>query len=107
MSNHISNSNFYLYTGFDATAADGVKALEYLNDSGITYIHMHYWSGMDEVLNWATQNFANTEYAIEDPQFPFVVYEKVLDEGYPQQVLVHGIENILSTSWADIAAFEG
>lgn len=107
MTAHVQNSNFYLYTAFDSTAANGVQAMEHLNENGIEYQHMHYWNNADGILNWAIQNFANTEYAVESPTFPFVVYEKIYSEGYPQQVLVHGIENILSAPWAELKAFEG
>lgn len=107
MTTHVQNSNFYLYTAFDSTAASGVEAMEHLNEKGIEYKHMHYWSGMDGILNWARHAFANTEYAVESPIFPFVVYEKIYSEGHTQQVLVHGIENILSAPWAELKAFEG
>jgi hypothetical protein len=100
-------TNFYLYTGFDATAAAGIQAVEHLNDCGITYTHMHYWSGMDEVLTWVTENFTNSSYAIENAEFPFVVYETIVDEERLQQVLVYGIKDILSTPWANLAAFGG
>ena len=112
MATHKANLNFYLYTGFDETAADGFQALEHLNESGIQYTHMHYFNTaqMVEVRNWAEQNFANTEYAVTSPQFPFVVYEKAFDirDTPPrQQVLVHGIDNILATLWATLESFEG
>jgi hypothetical protein len=110
MVTHKANLNFYLYTGFNETAADGVRAVNHLNDSGISYTHMHYHIDHTTVINWAKDNFANTEYAVESPQFPFVVYEKAFDirDNPPrQQVLVHGIDNILATAWAELAAFEG
>jgi hypothetical protein len=111
MATHKANLNFYLYTGFNHTALDCVHAVEHLNSSGIEYIHMHYFDlSQSDVLTWARDNFTNTEYAIESPQFPFVVYEKAFDirDNPPrQQVLVHGLESILSTSWAELAAFEG
>jgi hypothetical protein len=112
MRTHKANLNFYLYTGMNETAADSVQAITHLNESGIQYTHLHYFhnSQMTEVLTWAENSFANTEYAVASPQFPFVVYEKAYDirDNPPRdRVLVHGIDNILSTLWATLESFEG
>jgi hypothetical protein len=112
MATHKANINFYLYTAFDSTALDGFQAKQDLDASGIQYTLMHYYDA-DQVLilkNWVKTTFAETEYAVESPQFPFVVYEKAFDikDTPPRiQVLVHGLEDILATPWAELEQFEG
>jgi hypothetical protein len=111
MATHKANINFYLYTGFNESASAGVQALNHLDASGIKYNHMHYFSKTQtDVLNWVKDNFADSEYAVESPQFPFVVYEQAFDiKDTParKQVLVHGIDDILNTDWAALESFEG
>ena len=112
MATHKANINFYLYTAFDSNSLDSIQAKEYLDASGIQYTLLHYYHTpqMSEVKNWAKNTFAETEYAVESPQFPFVVYEKAFDikDTPPRiQVLVHGLEDILATPWAELEQFEG
>jgi hypothetical protein len=112
MATHKANLNFYLYVGFDSNAADSFQAKEHLDASGIQYTLMHYYdtNQMAEVREWAKNSFASTEYAVNSPQFPFVVYEKAFDirDTPPRiQVLVHGLEDILATPWAELEQFEG
>jgi hypothetical protein len=111
MATHKANINFYLYTGFNESAADGVQAVNHLYASGINFAHMHYFDrSQSDVLTWAKNNFAESEYAVESPQFPFVVYEKafdITDTPARKQVLVYGLDAILNTDWAALESFEG
>lgn len=112
MATHKANLNFYLYTGFDENSLNSVQAYQHLKGSGIQFTHMHYHDPDQNslVLNWVKNVFVNTEYNIENAEFPFIVYEKAFDirDNPPRQrVLVHGISNILATDWTALEAFEG
>jgi hypothetical protein len=112
MATHKANLNFYLYTGFDESASDGVQALAVLNESGIEFTHLHYFHSpqIEEVREWARKASENTEYSVPAASFPFVVYEKAFDtrDNPPREhVLVHGLSEILSTNWVELSAFEG
>lgn len=109
---HRANINFYLYTGFNASALDSFEAFQHMKASGIDFSHLHYADPVqhEEVINWANQNFANTPYAANVTQFPFATYDKAFDfkDNPPREtVLVYGVDAIKAIDWAALANFEG
>lgn len=109
---HKANVNFHLYTGFNGNASQSFEAYEHLKAANLDFIHLHYNdpNGHSEVLNWANTAFANTPYAADVQNFPFVVYEKAFDirDNPPREpVLVYGLNAIKATDWQALAAFEG
>lgn len=109
---HRANINFYLYTGFNASALDSFEAFQHMKASGIDFSHLHYADPVqhEEVINWANQNFANTPYAANVMSFPFATYDKAFDfkDNPPREtVLVYGVDAIKAIDWAALANFEG
>lgn len=109
---HKANINFYLYTGFNSSAPQAYEAFQHMKASGIEFSHMHYADPVqhEEVIKWANENFANTPYAANVLDFPFVTYDKAFDfkDNPPREtVLVYGVDAIKAIDWAELANFEG
>jgi hypothetical protein len=106
---HKRNDEFYLYTGLTANGNECYDALMELNQSGISYRHLHYGdptqlsSVIQSVTTWFPKDSVNI-------QFPFITYMEIYDntDDVPKvPKVVVGLEAIKNTNWSALVDFQG
>ena len=104
---HKANIEFYLYTSFNETAADGYSAYQTMQSSGISYRHLHY---ADPTQVATVVENVQTWFPEQQVVLPFVVYTQQYEDSDPQPrvpVLVAGLSEIEAADWVALASFSG
>jgi hypothetical protein len=104
---HKANIEFYLYTSFNETAADGYSAYLAMQNSGISYRHLHYG---DPTQTPSVVANVQTWFPDQSVALPFVVYTQQYEDTDPQPripVLVSGLSEIQAADWVALVSFSG
>lgn len=95
-------ANIYLYTALTATASDSFEAKTWMDQSGVSYTHLHYHdiNQVQDVLS-AISTWFPSQLPLLD--FPFVTYEERYNNFTSNVKLLRDKQSILASNLAELS----